>query len=256
MLEQVRGLLRPLPRVRLVALGLTGTAAERLSVLPAAQEHILAQEDGKERLLPVRHGAVAGVRARGARTRRRSGSATTSASSRRSARSWPRARPASGGPTRSSTTRSARSSRGRSPPTRSIDIFAAAGLKKPDISILSDEFLAEVRGMPAAEPRRGAAAEAARGRDQVALAAERRPGALVRGAARAGAPPLPEPGDRDGPGHRGADRAGEGHARRRTPAATSWASPRTSSPSTTRSRRTTARWRSSASPSSWPSPAS
>ena len=29
-----------------------------------------------------------------------------------------------------------------------IDLFAAAGLKKPDISILSDEFLAEVRGMP------------------------------------------------------------------------------------------------------------
>jgi type I restriction enzyme R subunit len=29
-----------------------------------------------------------------------------------------------------------------------IDIFAAAGLKKPDISILSDEFLAEVREMP------------------------------------------------------------------------------------------------------------
>jgi type I restriction enzyme R subunit len=29
-----------------------------------------------------------------------------------------------------------------------VDIFAAAGLKKPDLSILSDEFLAEVRGMP------------------------------------------------------------------------------------------------------------
>ena len=29
-----------------------------------------------------------------------------------------------------------------------IDIFAAAGLQKPDISILSEEFLAEVRGMP------------------------------------------------------------------------------------------------------------
>lgn len=29
-----------------------------------------------------------------------------------------------------------------------IDIFAAAGLKKPDISILSDEFLAEIQGMP------------------------------------------------------------------------------------------------------------
>lgn len=29
-----------------------------------------------------------------------------------------------------------------------VDVFAAAGLKKPDLSILSDEFLAEVRGMP------------------------------------------------------------------------------------------------------------
>jgi type I restriction enzyme R subunit len=29
-----------------------------------------------------------------------------------------------------------------------VDLFAAAGLKKPDISILSDEFLAEVQGMP------------------------------------------------------------------------------------------------------------
>jgi type I restriction enzyme R subunit len=28
-----------------------------------------------------------------------------------------------------------------------VDIFAAAGLQKPDISILSDEFLAEVRGL-------------------------------------------------------------------------------------------------------------
>jgi len=29
-----------------------------------------------------------------------------------------------------------------------VDIFAAAGLERPDISILSDEFLAEVRGLP------------------------------------------------------------------------------------------------------------
>ena len=29
-----------------------------------------------------------------------------------------------------------------------IDIFEAAGLKKPYISILSDEFLAEVSGLP------------------------------------------------------------------------------------------------------------
>jgi type I restriction enzyme, R subunit len=29
-----------------------------------------------------------------------------------------------------------------------VDIFAAAGLKKPDVSILSDAFLAEVRNLP------------------------------------------------------------------------------------------------------------
>ena len=29
-----------------------------------------------------------------------------------------------------------------------IDVFAAAGLRKPDVSILSDEFLAQVRGLP------------------------------------------------------------------------------------------------------------
>jgi type I restriction enzyme, R subunit len=29
-----------------------------------------------------------------------------------------------------------------------IDVFAAAGLRKPDISILSDEFLGQVKGMP------------------------------------------------------------------------------------------------------------
>ena len=33
-------------------------------------------------------------------------------------------------------------------PADVIDIFTAAGLQKPDISILSDQFLAEVRGMP------------------------------------------------------------------------------------------------------------
>ncbi len=33
-------------------------------------------------------------------------------------------------------------------PDRVIDILKAAGIKKPDISILSDEFLAEVKGLP------------------------------------------------------------------------------------------------------------
>jgi type I restriction enzyme R subunit len=60
-----------------------------------------------------------------------------------------KARPASEGPTRSWTTPSGRSSRaavvaGRGRSTSS----PRPGSKKPDISILSDEFLAEVRGMP------------------------------------------------------------------------------------------------------------
>jgi type I restriction enzyme R subunit len=33
-------------------------------------------------------------------------------------------------------------------PGQVIDVFTAAGISKPDISILSDEFLAEVRGLP------------------------------------------------------------------------------------------------------------
>ncbi|MER3412097.1 MAG: hypothetical protein C4305_07270 [Thermoleophilia bacterium] len=33
-------------------------------------------------------------------------------------------------------------------PEGMVDLFAAAGLKTPDSSILSDEFLSEMRGMP------------------------------------------------------------------------------------------------------------
>ena len=45
---------------------MTGTPRHRLSLLPAAQEHILAQEDGKARLLRAVTELVAGVRAGGA----------------------------------------------------------------------------------------------------------------------------------------------------------------------------------------------
>ena len=46
--REVRDLLRPLPRLRLVALGDGHGARSGSSLLPAAQEHILAQEDGKD----------------------------------------------------------------------------------------------------------------------------------------------------------------------------------------------------------------
>ncbi len=93
-----------------------------------------------------------------------------------------------------------------------VDIFAAAGLKKPDISILSDEFLAEVRGMP----QRNLAVELLQKllKGEIKLAeAQRRPGAVVRRAARTGGAQVPEPRDRDRAGDRGADPARQGDAR-------------------------------------------
>ena len=42
-----------------------------------------------------------------------------------------------------------------------IDVFDAAGIKKPDISILSEEFLAELKGHGAQEYRPGSSEETA-----------------------------------------------------------------------------------------------
>ena len=61
-----------------------------------------------------------------------------------------------------------------------VDIFAAAGLKKPDISILSDEFLAEVRGMPQRNLAVELLQKLLKGEITHAAAQERRAGALVR----------------------------------------------------------------------------
>jgi len=124
-----------------------GTPQQRLSVLPAAQEYILQQDDGKSRFvkavgdlskafaLAVPHDkaleirddvaffqAVRTVLTKGATGGRRSPEEMELAIRQIVSRAV-----ASDGV---------------------IDIFEAAGLKKPDISILSDEFLTEVRGMP------------------------------------------------------------------------------------------------------------
>jgi len=126
---------------------ITGKPQERVAILPAAQEHILAQEDGKARLLrvvmdlsqafalAVPHEealkirddvaffqAVRAVLAKGALGERRSEEELDHA-------------------VRQIVSKAVT-------PGEVVDIFAAAGLKKPDISILSDEFLTEVRGMP------------------------------------------------------------------------------------------------------------
>ena len=124
-----------------------GTPAERVSLLPAAQEHILTQENGKDRCLravrelsqafalAVPHEEALAIRddvaffqaVRSVFAKRAEGEARPEEDLDHAVRQIVSRAVASEGV---------------------VDIFAAAGLEKPDISILSEEFLAEVRGMP------------------------------------------------------------------------------------------------------------
>ncbi len=124
-----------------------GKPEERLSILPAAQEHVLAQDDGKSRLaravtelskafaLAVPHNKALEIRDDVAFFQAvRSVLTKSMGDSRRSPEEIEHA-------IRQIVSKAVASD-------GVIDIFAAAGLEKPDVSILSDEFLAEVRGMP------------------------------------------------------------------------------------------------------------
>ena len=123
-----------------------GTEAERLSLLPGAQEHILAQEDGKERCLravrelsqafalAVPHEEAIRIRDDVAFFQ-----AVRSVLAKR-AQGEPRPEYELDYAIRQIVSRAVASE-------GVVDIFTAAGLEKPDISILSEEFLAEVRGM-------------------------------------------------------------------------------------------------------------
>ena len=125
----------------------TGTPQERLGLLPPAQEHILAQENGRDRCLQavrelsqafalaVPHEETFRIRddvgffqqVRAALSKRAEAEARPEEDLDLAVRQIISRAVTSGGV---------------------IDIFAAAGLDKPDISVLSDEFLAEVQGMP------------------------------------------------------------------------------------------------------------
>ncbi|MCI4428955.1 MAG: type I restriction endonuclease subunit R [Burkholderiales bacterium] len=125
----------------------TGTPPQRLGLLPAAQEHILAQESGKDRCvgavrelsqafaLAVPHAEALRIRddvaffqaVQAVLAKRAPGDARPEEDIEHAVRQIISRAVA---------------------PEGVIDIFAAAGLAKPDISILSEEFLAEVRGMP------------------------------------------------------------------------------------------------------------
>ena len=123
-----------------------GTPAERTSLLPAAQEHILAQESGKERcLLAVRELSQAFALAvpHEEAIRIRDDVAFVQA-----VRSVLAKRAAGEERTEEELDLAIRQIVSRAVASEGVvDIFAAAGLEKPDISILSEEFLAEVRGM-------------------------------------------------------------------------------------------------------------
>jgi type I restriction enzyme R subunit len=125
----------------------SGTPQERLALLPAAQEHILAQDNGKERFLrAVRELsqafalAVPHERALAIRDDVAFFQAVQAVLAKRAPND---ARP------EEELDHAVRQIISRAvAPEGVVDIFAAAGLAKPDISILSDEFLAEVHGMP------------------------------------------------------------------------------------------------------------
>ena len=124
-----------------------GNAQDRLGLLPPAQEHVLSQEDGKERYLnavrelsqafalSVPHPETFRIRddvgffqaVKAALSKRATGMARPEEDLDMAVRQIISRAVASEGV---------------------LDIFAAAGLDKPDISVLSDEFLAEVKGMP------------------------------------------------------------------------------------------------------------
>jgi type I restriction enzyme R subunit len=125
----------------------TGTSAERLSLIPLAQEHILAQEAGKDRVLRTVRDlsqafALAVPHEEALRIRDDVGFfQAVRASLAKAAPGEARTEDDLDFAVRQIVSRAVL-------PEGVVDIFAAAGLKKPDISILSDEFLAEVQAMP------------------------------------------------------------------------------------------------------------
>ena len=125
----------------------TGSAQERLTLLPSAQEHMLAQEHGKERCmnavrelsqafaLAVPHPETKRIR--------------DDVGFFQAVRVRLLKRAESEGQPEEELDLAVRQIISRAVASEGVmDIFAAAGLEKPDISVLSDEFLAEVQGMP------------------------------------------------------------------------------------------------------------
>lgn len=126
---------------------LSGTASERMALLPFAEQHVLEQEDGKDRLLEaviqlskafalaVPSPAALEIRDEVAFFQ------TVKAGLVKATRSTQQ-------PVQELDNAIRQIIAGAIAPEGVIDIFAAAGLEKPEISLLSEEFLLEMRAMP------------------------------------------------------------------------------------------------------------
>ncbi len=126
---------------------ISGTPTERLQLIPAGQEHILEQDDGKKRWVQVvteLSRAFALCAASDAATAIRDDvsffQALQAALNKQSSQN--RKTPEQIDAAIRQLVSKAITTEGQV-----IDVFTAAGLPKPDISILSEQFLAEVRGL-------------------------------------------------------------------------------------------------------------
>lgn len=128
----------------------TGTASQRVCVIPEAMDFVLQQEDGQSRFVQAvteLSKAYALVGTHDAAIKLREEVAFFQCLRAQFAKLG--ADGAGGGPGREDLDAAVRQIISRSVASDEvIDIFAAAGMESPDISILSDEFLAEVRDMP------------------------------------------------------------------------------------------------------------
>ena len=124
-----------------------GNAEDRIRLLPPAQEHILAQKDGKERLL--------GVVTELSKTFALAVPHEKTTEIRDDVAFFQAVRSILAKPTATEETEFEAAEQAIKQLLSKavvsegvVDIFTAAGLEKPDVSILSDEFLAEVRDLP------------------------------------------------------------------------------------------------------------
>ena len=125
----------------------TGKPAERLGLIPAGQEHILKQEDGKKRFIQVvaelsRAFALCAASDEATRIR-------DDLSFFQAIQAALNKQTTGGTKTPDQLDAAVRQLVSKAIVTEGqvIDVFTAAGLPKPDISILSEQFLTEVRGL-------------------------------------------------------------------------------------------------------------